>query len=130
MKSKTIRQSVNFKADPNEIYEALIDSKKHSKFTGSKAVIINDVGGKFTAYDGWIQGINIELVPGKKIVQKWRGDDWTEGHYSIATFKMKKIDGGTRLEFTQTNVPEEHYKSIYDGWFEHYWEKMKKTFGW
>jgi hypothetical protein len=30
MKTKTIRQWVTFKASPHEVYEALMDSRKHS----------------------------------------------------------------------------------------------------
>ncbi len=103
-----------------------MDSKKHSNFTGSKADINREVGGKFTAYDGWIQGINIQLVPDKKIVQSWRGNDWPENHYSKTTFFLRKIKNGTKLTFTQTGVPIEFYKDIFDGWIEHYWNKMKK----
>lgn len=126
MKNKTIKQSVTFKATPHEIYEMLMDSKKHSKFTESGANISRKIGGKVSAYGGYIEGANIELIPDKKIVQKWRGSDWPDDHYSIATFELKKVNGGTKLTFTQTDVPEQHYVSIRDGWIEHYWDKMKK----
>jgi len=126
MKTRTIRQSATFKASPHEVYEALMDSRKHSQFTGSKASISRKVGGKFTAYDGYIEGINLELVPDKKIVQSWRGNDWAEGHYSRATFILKKAEGGARLTFTQTDVPEEQYEPISQGWRDYYWKPMKK----
>ena len=35
MGNKTIRQSVTFKASPHDVYETIMDSKKHAKFTGS-----------------------------------------------------------------------------------------------
>ncbi len=70
--SKPIKQSVTFKASPHAVYEALMDSKKHSAFTGGKASISRVVGGKYTAYDNYVNGKNIELVPDKKIVQSWR----------------------------------------------------------
>ena len=126
MKTKTIKQSVNFKATPHEVYEALMDSKKHSKFTSSRASISRNIGGKFIAYDGYISGTNLELVPDKKIVQSWTCTDWSEGHFSKATFLLKKIAKGTKLVFTQTGVPEEFYEEISNGWHEHYWEHMKR----
>jgi activator of HSP90 ATPase len=82
--------------------------KKHSKFTGGKAQISRKVGGKFSAFDGYSEGTNLELVPDKKIVQTWRASDWPEGHYSKVDFSLKEIPGGTRLTFTQTGVPAEH----------------------
>jgi activator of HSP90 ATPase len=126
MKTKTIRQTVTFKASPHEVYEALMDSKKHARFTGAAASISREVGGKFTAYDGSLQGENLELVPDAKIVQTWRSDDWPEGHYSRATFSLAKVEGGTRLTFTQTGVPEEFYEDVKQGWIDYYWEPMKR----
>ena len=35
--TKTIEQTVEFSASPHEVYEALMDSEKHSAFTGAKA---------------------------------------------------------------------------------------------
>jgi hypothetical protein len=70
MKTKTIRQQVTFKdTTPHELYEWLMDSKKHSQFTGQKAVINRKVGGKFKAGDGWIEGMNLELIQDKLILQ-------------------------------------------------------------
>ncbi|MBM2832567.1 MAG: YndB domain-containing protein, partial [Dehalococcoidia bacterium] len=59
-----------------------MDSRKHAKFTGDSATISREIGGKFTAYGDYAEGINLELVPDKKVVQSWRGSDWPEGHYS------------------------------------------------
>ena len=126
MKTKTIRQSVLFKASPHEVYEALMDSRKHASFTGERAEISREVGGGFSAYDGYIEGTNEELLPDGKIVQKWRSSDWPDGHFSKVTFELKRTAGGTRLSFTQSGVPEEDYQSKEEGWVESYWEKMKK----
>ena len=127
---KKIKQTITFKAKPSEVYEALMDSKKHSEFTGDKAKISNKVHGKFKAYGDYIEGENLELVKNKKIVQKWRGSGWENGHYSKVTYELKKVKNGTRLTFTQTDVPDKEYKSINKGWKEHYWNKMKEVFGW
>jgi len=126
MKTKTIRQSVTFRAPPHEVYEALMDSEKHARFTGAGASISCRVGGRFTAYDGSLEGENLELVPDVKILQSWRSDDWPEGHYSRATFSLAKVEGGTRLTFTQTGVPEDFYEDVKQGWIDYYWEPMKR----
>ena len=126
MKTKTIRQSVTLKTSPHVIYEMLMDSRKHATFTGEKARISRKIGGKFNAYDGYIKGVNLDLVPDKKIVQSWRGSDWPEGHYSKVTFSLQKAKSGTRLTFRQSGVPEEHYKDINQGWRDHYWKPMQE----
>jgi activator of HSP90 ATPase len=127
MKTKTISQSVTFKATPHEVYEAIMDSKKHSEFTGSKVSMSRKAGGKFTVYDGDIEGVNLELIPDQKIVQSWRYSDWPEGHYSKVTFALKAVKEGTRLTFTQTQVPDEHYEDIAQGWRDYYWAPMKES---
>lgn len=106
-----------------------MDSRKHSVFTGTKASISRKIGGEFTAYDGYIEGVNLELVPDQKIVLSWRGSDWPAGHYSRATFSLKAVEGGTRLTFTQTDVPEEQYEPISQGWRDYYWKPMKEMLG-
>ena len=126
MKTKTIRQSVTLKTTPHEVYEALMDSRKHARVIGAKARISRKVGGRFSAYDGYIEGVNLNLVPDKKIVQSWRGSDWPKGHYSRATFSLKKVKNGTHLTFTQSGVPDQYYNDISQGWRDYYWKPMKE----
>jgi activator of HSP90 ATPase len=123
---KTIRQTATFNASTHDVYEALMDAKKHSEFTGGVAKISRKVGGKFSIYDGEIDGENLELVPDQKIVQSWRYSDWPEGHYSTATFSLETIEGGTRLTFTQKGVPDDQYEDIKQGWRDYYWKPMKE----
>ena len=124
--AKNIKQRITIQATPGRVYEALMDSKKHSAFTGAKAVISRKVGGKFSAYGPYIHGVNVELIKGKRIVQAWRGSDWQKGEYSIATFDLKPAPGGkTQVVFTQTGVPDEHHKGIVQGWKDFYWTKLK-----
>ncbi len=124
--AKTIKQIVVFKASSHEVYEALMNSKKHSQFTGDVAKISTKAGGKISAYSGYIEGKNLELVKDKKIVQEWRAADWPENHFSKATFLLEETKDGCKLTFTQENVPDKFAKAIGDGWHEHYWEPMKE----
>ncbi len=127
--TKDISHTVHFNVSPHEVYEALMDSKKHAEFTGDEADISRKVGGEFHAYGGYIEGTNLELEVDKKIVQKWRASDWPEGHFSTASFILKKEGEGTLLEFTHTDVPSDKAKSIAKGWEEYYWEPMKDMLG-
>jgi len=128
MKTKNIRQSVQFKAAPLAVYEAMMDVKKHARFTGASAKISRKVGGGFSAYDGYCEGKNLELKAGKTIVQSWRSSDWPEGHFSTVTFEMAKNSRGTQLRFSQTGIPESQVIAIREGWKEFYWKPMKKMF--
>src|SRR3989344_1840247 len=125
---KTIKQEVHLNAKPEEVYEAYTDAEKHGEFTGSKVVFENKVGGKFSAWDGSLTGENLELVDGKKIVQKWRADDWPKGQYSTLTIELFPEKEGAKLVLTQENVPDDKFDDINSGWHEYYWEPMKKYF--
>jgi hypothetical protein len=87
MKTKTIQQTITFKARPMKVYEMLMDSKKHQSLSGEKAVISRRVRGLFTAWGSHTSGINLVLKPAEKIVQAWRATGWWPDHYSIAVFR-------------------------------------------
>jgi len=124
--SNPIQQTVLFKASPHEVYEALMDSAKHAKFSGGKASISKRVNGKIMAYDGYITGKNVELIPDQKIVQEWRAVDWPAGFFSVVTFVFTPIPEGTRLDFRHANLPEGTEEEFTQGWIDNYWEPMKR----
>ncbi len=124
-----IKEQVTFGASPDEVYEMLMDSKKHSAFTGGSAKISRKVGGRISAYDGYITGKNLKLIPGKLIEQEWAASDWEKGHTSIVKFELEGKGKKTLLKFTQGNVPPGQYEEIKGGWKEFYWEPMKKMLG-
>jgi activator of HSP90 ATPase len=127
MKTKTIRQSVTFNAVPHDLYEILMDSRKHSRLAGGgKTKISRAEGGAFSVYDGYATGFNLMLVPDTLVVQSWRASDWPEGHFSKATFSFKEVKGGTRLTFRQSGVPEDQHEAISQGWRDYYWGPMKE----
>jgi activator of HSP90 ATPase len=128
VKTRTIQQTVIFRAAPRKVYETLMDSRKHAALSGEAARISNKVGGEFTAWGGHITGFNLALVPGRKIVQAWRATGWWPDHYSIAIFDIRKFRGGSRLQFTQIGIPPHRYSGHFRGWIEAYWTPMKEIF--
>ncbi len=125
METRNISQTVTFNAKPHDVFEILMDSKKHSELAGDTAKISRKVNGKFTVGD-YIEGTNLEIIPDEKIVQTWRYNDWPEDHYSKATFSFRRVDGKTKMTFTQTGVPAKFYEDIKQGWIDYYWEPMKE----
>jgi activator of HSP90 ATPase len=123
---KTIKQTITFNGNVNEIYDALINPRTLTKITGQKATNTMKAGGKFSSWDDYIQGINVELVPEKKIIQKWTCADFPEKHYSEVRIELnKKSEKQTEMIFTQSDVPDDLYEDISQGWYEFYWEPIK-----
>ena len=124
--SEIIHQEVHLPAKPDRVYEALMDSHQHAAFTGNgDARISRETGGAFQAHDGVISGRNIELVPGKRIVQAWRVKDWPAGMYSVVRFELTDHDAGTRLLFDQWGAPAEQREHLAEGWKQRYWRPLE-----
>jgi activator of HSP90 ATPase len=125
----TIKQTVIIPAAPDKVYEAFMNAKVHSEFTGSKATCNPIVGGRFTAWDGYIFGKNLELEKGKKIVQEWKTTEWPKD-YRSSRFELilKKVKDGTEVIMVHSKVPEEQAAELAKGWNEFYWTPLKEYF--
>jgi uncharacterized protein YndB with AHSA1/START domain len=127
---KTIKQRVKFKADPATVYDLLADSRKHSAVTGRRAVISTKIGGTFSIGESIgesdVTGINVDLVPGQRIVQAWRHRRFPVGIFSMAAVTLKRTaDGGTELVLTHRGVPKELIPETEQAWRDQYWSRMK-----
>lgn len=125
MQTKTLRQSVTIKTTPDKIYSAFMDSRKHSRFTGSKAHISKRIGGEFSVFDNYATGKNIELVPNQIIRQTWQAANWPEGCISEIKLELEATHLGTRISFTHRGIPAEEYDKIKSGWIEYYWKPLR-----
>ena len=105
------------KAQPQDIYAALTNPEIIAIWTGEKAVMDATPDTEFSWWDGDIYGKNIEFEADKKIVQQWYfGEDQEPA--SIVTLKMHPDKQGTSLEINHTNIPDEAYDNIIEGWKE------------
>ena len=125
----TITQKVVIPASPEEVYDAYMDPKKHSAFTGAEATCDPRVGGEFTAWDGYITGKNLELEKGKRIVQEWSTSEWPEDYPpSRLELTFSKVQGGTELVMVHSDVPASQAEDYRQGWIDDYWDLLKDYF--
>src|SRR5687767_5534924 len=123
---KTIKQRVKLKAPPAVVYDLLADSKKHTEVTGRKATISREIGGTFSASGGDVSGVNVDLVPGKRIVQARRHRRFPEGIFAMAAVTLTPTpDGGTDLVLTHRGVPKDLIPETERAWRDQYWSKIK-----
>ena len=112
-------------ASSAEIYRAWLDSIAHSEMTGGEATMSDEVGADISAWDGYITGRNLELVPGERIVQSWRTTEFDdEFEDSIVTILLQETEDGTLLTLEHSNVPDEHKSYEEGGWQSNYFEPM------
>lgn len=121
----TIHQEVTIHASPAAVYQVLTSSEDFARMTGGRsAEISGEVGGAVTMFGGDIRGRNIELVPGKRVVQAWRSHAWPEGIYSIVRFELAPEGKDTKLVFDQAGYPDGAQKMLEGGWHQMYWQPM------
>jgi activator of HSP90 ATPase len=112
-----------------ELYEAWLDSASHSAMTGGAAETSAEPDASFTAWDGYIQGRNLELEPPRRIVQSWRTAEFEQSEPdSRLEVLFEPAEGGTRLTIRHTNLPA-HGAQYEQGWVDNYFEPMTRYFG-
>ena len=129
LETTTLTQKVTIPATPEEVYEAFVDPKKHTAFTGSKATGKAKINGKFTAWDGYIFGKFLISSPENASYKSGQSTDWPEG-YPPSKFELtfKKVPEGTEITMVHSNIPAEQKDELADGWEEWYWKPLKKYF--
>ncbi len=122
----SLHQEIALDGSPDRIFNLLMDSKLFAAFTGMPATIDSKAGGAFTTFGGLVEGRNVELIPGQRIVQAWRPTSWDPGVYSIVHFELKAANAGTTLLLDHTGFPEGDFDHLDPGWHIRYWDPLKK----
>jgi activator of HSP90 ATPase len=116
-------------AKPAEIYEAWLSSEGHAAMTGSPAKVEGKVGGKFSAWDGYIFGKTLELTPNQRIVQAWRTTEFPgDAPDSRVEVFLEEVAEGTKVTLIHGDMPEDQVDSYRQGWEDFYFKPMKEYF--
>jgi activator of HSP90 ATPase len=114
---------------PNKIYRGWLSTKGHTAMTGSAARVSRKIGGRFTAWDGYIFGRTLELEPDQHIVQAWRTSEFpAEAPDSRLEVFLEKVKNGTRVTLTHIGLPSGSAAAYKQGWKDFYFTPMKKYF--
>lgn len=117
-----------FPVSPRIIYEAWLDSEKHSAMTGGAAQCSKEQGGSFTAWDGYITGLNFKLSPYSEIVQRWRTSEFSvDEKDSTLSIKIETHKKGCLLTLSHTEIPDGQ-SDYEEGWHDHYFGPMMEYF--
>ena len=127
-KSITIHQEIDLNASPQKVYEALLDSKQFTEFSGRAAEINRDVGGAFSL----IRRTHYRAKRGAGSKQKNRAGLAHRRLAGRGVFDRKvRVEGagnGTHIVFDHIGFPEGLHEHLAQGWEENYWSLLKKYF--
>ena len=123
---KEFKKYYTISATPEEVFIALTNPFTIKLWTNEEAVMSLTPGSEFSLMDGSIEGKNLEFIENKKIVQQWYFGDEPEA--SIVTIKLHAHKEGTSVELHHTNIPDEAYGDITNGWNTIYFGSLKNFF--
>jgi activator of HSP90 ATPase len=113
-------------AKPEEVYNALTNRRVIEIWTGEDAEMEPSAGKEFSLWSGSITGLNVEFEENKRVVQQWFFGEQEEP--SIVTIILHPDKKGTSVEIRHTNIPDEAYKNIAEGWEEDYFGSLREMF--
>ncbi|MBO9151700.1 SRPBCC domain-containing protein [Chitinophaga sp. GCM10012297] len=119
---KDFKQHFVIPAPPEEVYRALTYAPTIQLWTGDKVEMSTEPGSEFSLWDGSISGRNLEFEEGRKIVQEWYfGEQETPSIVTIILHPHKK---GTSAELKHSNIPDEDFDDITEGWKDAYFGSL------
>ena len=104
-------------ASSEEVYLALTNPFTIELWTGEKAEMSTEPNSEFSLLDGSLVGRNLEFIENKN-----------PDNPSIVTIKLHKDEEGTSVELRHTNIPDEAYQDIVDGWNYVYFKGLRDFF--
>jgi uncharacterized protein YndB with AHSA1/START domain len=123
---KDFKKYYTLEATPEEVYLAITNPITIQLWTNDEAVMSAVPETEFSIMGGSIEGKNLEFVENKKIVQQWYFGDQEEA--SIVTIKLHEHAEGTSVELRHTNIPDEAYQDIVEGWDSAYFGALQEFF--
>lgn len=109
-------------APPDMVYTALTNAATIQLWTGAPAIMEPVEGTEFSLWEDSIVGKNLAFVPGKKIEQEWYFGEQAEP--SIVTILLHEHKNGTSAELRHTNIPDEDFDNITEGWTTDYFGSL------
>ena len=113
-------------AAPEEVYKALTNPDEIRFWTGEEALMSTEPGSEFELFEGSIAGKNLAFETNKKIEQEWYFGE--QEVPSLVTIKLHPHKKGTSVELQHTNIPEDAYADIVEGWDEAYFGNLLAYF--
>lgn len=119
-----LHQEITFNAARHAVFNAYLNARSHTEFTGADCTIEPTEGSAFSAHSGKIVGRNIEIVPHRMIVQAWRPADWPQGVYSLVRLSFEDLGEKCKMTLDHWGCPVEAVDHLDVGWHKMYWEPM------
>lgn len=126
-----IHHEAVIEASPERVFAVLVDGEEFGAATGLPASSSGEEGSAFSLFGGRVEGRQIELVPGRRVVQAWRfggehPEAWEPGVFSVVRFSLEPLGDATRLVIDHDGIPARSEERIEAGYPAFYSEPLAK----
>jgi uncharacterized protein YndB with AHSA1/START domain len=116
--------SLVIKESPEAIFNAITNPAAIELWSGYPAVMKAVPDTEFSLWDGDISGRNLSVEPPVKIIQEWYFEDNKPA--SVVNIQLTEEKGRTRITIFHTNIPDDAYENISEGWRKYYLGALKE----
>ena len=120
---KDLRKTIHIKVPREVVFNAITNPLTLELWTGYEARMEPGPGSEFSLFDGDITGRMRILQAPSLLEQVWDFGDQQEE--SVVRIELFDESGKTRLELSHTNIPDEAFENIEDGWKNYYLGALK-----
>jgi uncharacterized protein YndB with AHSA1/START domain len=121
---KDFKTRIKIKAEPGDVWAALTNPFTIELWSGYPAEMSEETGFEFSLWEGDICGVNMDVVQNEKLVQEWFFGE--QDQPSIVTLKLFPQGAQTQVELVHTNIPDEAFDDITEGWENQYLGAIKE----
>jgi activator of HSP90 ATPase len=124
---KDFKHSLTIKGTtPDEVFNALSNPFAIELWSGYPADFKLEAGAEFSMWEGDITGRLLEFVLNESLKQEWFFGDNSDP--SVAEIKLHAQKNDTYITLRHTNIPDEDFENISEGWTDFYLGAIKKFF--
>jgi activator of HSP90 ATPase len=123
---KTFKKTFKINAESSDVYSALTNPFTIELWSGYPAQMSTEPGSEFSLWEGDISGKNLEFIENRKVVQEWYFGNQSEK--SIVTITISPDRENSFITVEHSNIPDEDFKDISEGWREYYFEAISIFF--
>jgi activator of HSP90 ATPase len=123
---KTFMKTFRINAEPSDVYAALTNPYTIELWSGYPAEMSTEPGSEFSLWEGDITGRNIAFEADRKVAQEWYFGEREEK--SIVTITIRPDREGSEVIVEHTNIPDEDFNDIAEGWREYYFGAIMTFF--
>lgn len=123
---KAFKKTFRIYAEPSDVYSSLTNPLTIELWSGYPAEMSTVPGSEFSLWEGDITGRNLEFQKDKRIVQEWNFGDQAEQSLVVITISGK--NGISEVTVDHSNIPDNDFSNIAEGWREHYMEAINHFF--